>query len=370
MADIADGENPAYLSEQIITYLGNKRALLSFIGAAADTVRSELRQDKLVTFDVFSGSGIVARFFKRFSSRLYANDLEPYSELENRCYLTNRGDVNEEELSSILADLKVRIEKNLHGGFITGLYAPADERNIRPGERVFYTVRNAMYIDTARQEIEKLPEDLRRFFLAPLLYGASVHSNTSGVFKGFYKDKAGLGQYGGAGRNALSRILGNIELRLPVFSDFECDCGIFRLDAALAAREIPEEVDLAYLDPPYNQHPYGSNYFMLNLILDYRRPVSVSPVSGIPDDWNHSPYNRRRDAKKALFDLVAALRARYVLISYNSEGFVGYDEFVDYLSSLGRLSVMDKKYNTFRGCRNLGSRDAYVKEFLFLLKKC
>ncbi|MDR0684304.1 MAG: DNA adenine methylase [Spirochaetaceae bacterium] len=38
-------------------------------------------------------------------------------------------------------------------------------------------------------------------------------------------------------------------------------------DSNKIINNIPE-VDLAYLDPPYNQHPYGSNYFMLNLILD------------------------------------------------------------------------------------------------------
>ena len=32
------------------------------------------------------------------------------------------------------------------------------------------------------------------------------------------------------------------------------------------------DLDLAYFDPPYNQHPYGSNYFMLNLLVHYRRP--------------------------------------------------------------------------------------------------
>ena len=36
-----------------------------------------------------------------------------------------------------------------------------------------------------------------------------------------------------------------------------------------------EPVDLAYFDPPYNQHPYGSNYFMLN-IINGGKPVAYS----------------------------------------------------------------------------------------------
>ena len=44
-------------------------------------------------------------------------------------------------------------------------------------------------IDTIRKAIDSVPESYKKFFLAPLLYEASVHTNTSGVFKGFYKDK-------------------------------------------------------------------------------------------------------------------------------------------------------------------------------------
>ena len=362
-------ENPKFLTEQIITYIGNKRSLLPFIGKAVEKVRNDLKKDKLSLFDVFSGSGIVSRFFKQFACRLYANDLEAYSVLCNNCYLSNRSDIDENELSAILAELKIRIEDNLHGGFITELYAPKDENNIKKGERVFYTIRNAQYIDTARQEIALLPEEKQKFFLAPLLYGASVHNNTSGIFKGFYKNKEGIGQYGGTGRNALARICGNIELKSPVFSNFECDVIVTQKDATKAALDMQEEVDLAYLDPPYNQHPYGSNYFMLNLILNYRRPEDISLVSGIPSNWNHSPYNKKQEAQDTLFRLVDSMRAKYILISDNSDGFVKYDDFVKDLSSIGELTVMSTGYNTFRGSRNLNGRNIHVKEFLFLLKK-
>lgn len=362
-------EDREYLTKQIITYIGNKRLLLSFIGKAVESVKKELKADKLTMFDVFSGSGIASRFFKRYASRLYVNDLEAYCRLNNSCYLTNASSVDMTLLSNTLAELKKRVEENLRPGFIRELYAPADEAKITKGERVFYTIRNAMYIDTARQEIENLPEELQRFYLAPLIYGASVHNNTAGIFKGFYKNSQGIGQYGGTGKNALARITGNIELQLPVFSKYECDFCIYQKDARQAAEEMPEEVDIAYLDPPYNQHPYGSNYFMLNLILDYKRPATISKVAGIPNDWKHSAYNQRQNAQKELFKLVDSLNAKYILISYNSEGFVKYEDFVTYLSSLGELKTFSTKYHTFRGCRNLTERDIHVKEYLFLLKK-
>jgi adenine-specific DNA methylase len=89
--------------------------------------------------------------------------------------------------------------------------------------------------------------------------------NTSGVFKGFYKNKeTGIGQFGGSNQDALLRIKG--DLPFPIFSDFNCEVMVYNDDSNNVIKTAPE-VDLAYVDPPYNQHPYGSNYFMLNLIL-------------------------------------------------------------------------------------------------------
>ena len=69
-------EDPAFLREQIITYIGNKRALLDFIGSAVQRVKSRLGKQKLVAADLFSGSGIVSRFLKQHASLLISNDLE------------------------------------------------------------------------------------------------------------------------------------------------------------------------------------------------------------------------------------------------------------------------------------------------------
>jgi adenine-specific DNA-methyltransferase len=54
-------ENPAYLTAQLLTYLGNKRALLPFLEKGVGRVQKRLGRKKLSIFDAFSGSGIVAR---------------------------------------------------------------------------------------------------------------------------------------------------------------------------------------------------------------------------------------------------------------------------------------------------------------------
>ena len=363
-------ENEDYLTKQILTYIGNKRSLLKFITKGVQLVQQKLGKDKLDIFDVFSGSGIVARYFKQYADNLFVNDLEKYSQVTNECYLANRTEIHVAELHEVHRFLLSTISANpLQEGFITELYAPQNDDHIKEGERVFYTRRNAMYIDTMRQLIDRLDVSLQQFFLAPLLSEASVHSNTSGMFKGFHKNpKTGIGQFGGGNRDALCRIKGGIDLPFPVFSNFQCNSVIYCGDSNDIIRTAPE-VDLAYLDPPYNQHPYGSNYFMLNLIIENKRPEAVSKISGIAEGWNRSAYNKKRCAYDALNDLVSQIKAKYVLISFNSEGFIALDEMQVMLRKIGKVEVLETTYNTFRGCRNLANRDIHVQEYLFLLEK-
>jgi adenine-specific DNA-methyltransferase len=362
-------ESEEFLAEQLITYIGNKRALLDFIGNGVKIVQNRLAKNKLKIFDVFSGSGIVARFFKQFADLLIANDLEKYSAIINQCYLSNKSDVDIENLLCYYHEIIDETNKNLQKGIVAELYAPRDEQNIRPDDRVFYTVRNAMYIDTVRKFIEKMPAAIQKYFLAPLLSEASIHANTSGVFKGFYKNKeTGLGQFGGKNEDALFRIKGNIKLPFPVFSNFETDVLVLNGDSNNVINNIPQ-VDLAYLDPPYNQHPYGSNYFMLNLILDYTYPENTSAVSGIPDNWNRSNYNKAHYAYSSLKNLVENIQAKFVLISFNSEGFIGLEAMKTMLHKIGKVDVLETKYNAFRGSRNLNNRELHVREYLYLLEK-
>lgn len=364
-------ESKAFLSEQIITYLGNKRSLLSFIGNAIEYVKKDLKKEKIDTFDVFAGSGIVSRFLKQYSNNLFTNDLEDYTKTINTCYLTNKSQIDFKELDKwhkFLTD-KLSKEPLIDNGFIRRLYSPKYDKDIQAGERVFYTVRNARYIDTCRQLIDTIPEPYKTLFLGNLLYEASVKNNTGGVFKGFYKNsKTNIGQFGGNGRNALTRILSDINIQKPVFSNYECKVHVLQGDSNLICKILPE-VDLAYLDPPYNQHPYGSNYFMLNLINNYKEPDTISKVSGIPTDWNKSTYNKKAEALRSLKELCQNLNSKYILISFNSEGFVSYEEMTTMLESMGDVKTFDHKYNVFRACRNLKDRDIHVFEYLFLLKK-
>lgn len=366
----SNGENPDYLSRQLLTYIGNKRALLPYIDRAVRRVKERLGKSALRVMDVFSGSGVVSRYFKAHAALIISNDIEEYAAVTARCYLRNRSTVDLDGVANLVAELNRRVmTEPFPVGFIEELYAPRDESRITRQDRVFYTKENARRLDNYRRLIETAPLEGRELLLGPLLSEASVHANTAGVFKGFYKNRhTGVGQFGGTGSDSLARILSPITLQVPVLSQFECDYLVLQEDANRAIRRVTG-LDLAYIDPPYNQHPYGSNYFMLNLVARYERPTEISRVSGIPRDWRRSGYNVRAQSLLLFEDLLGHTDAPYVLISFNNEGFISTDQMLSLLRRQGTVEVFETRYNAFRGARNFDARPLHVTEQLLLLER-
>jgi adenine-specific DNA-methyltransferase len=370
---ISQLESKEYLGEQLITYIGNKRKLLDFIIEPVLILKGVLGKKKLSILDGFAGSGAVSRMFKQHCTVLHSNDLEPYARIIGECYLANRTDVASLEISEAIADLNSKRERHDLGvGFIEEMYAPNYDNAIADGERVFYTNQNAKIIDNMRRTIDDYPRNIRPFLLAPLLHKASVHANTSGVFKGFYKNSSTKrGQFGGNAVNCLSRITKEIELPEPVFSNFDCEYHMHQRDTNELVKDKDIAVDIAYFDPPYNQHPYGSNYFMLNIIESYERPCldKISEVSGIPNNWNKSAYNKKEQARQSFIDLIRDTQASFILVSYSNDGILSEDELHAIFSTFGHVEVIRKSYTTFRASRNLGNRSKTVSELLFVIKK-
>lgn len=139
-------ENNEFLEKQIITYLGNKRKLLNHIEAVIKDICRITGKNRFVCADLFSGSGVVARMLKQYSEKLIVNDMEEYSEIINKCYLTNSKDFDIEKYTYYLNMIHSVIQNGLHSGVIAENYAPQDMMHIKKNERVFYTPRNAQYI--------------------------------------------------------------------------------------------------------------------------------------------------------------------------------------------------------------------------------
>ena len=363
-------EDPAYLTRQLVTYIGNKRALLGLIRSAVDDVRRRTGQDKLRILDAFSGSGVVSRMLKQYASELVVNDTEDYARVISECYLANRGSTPTDVLAATVGALNRAVDAGSPSpGLIRRLYAPRDAAAIGPEDRVFYTPENADRLDTYRQLLEHEPLDIRSLLMGPLLSKASIHANTAGVFKGFYKDRGtGVGKFGGSGADALDRITARITLEPPILSRFECAYSVHQADANLLIDDVGG-FDVAYFDPPYNQHPYGSNYFMLNLLVNYEEPTEISRVSGIPTSWRRSDYNVRSKALPRLRELIGAVDAKFVILSFNDEGFVSPPEIREVLTEVGTVTEQRQPYTTFRGCRNLQNRSTQVVEHVYLIEK-
>lgn len=363
-------EDPEYLTRQLVTYIGNKRALLPVIRSAVETIRRRTGQDKLRILDAFSGSGVVSRMLKQYASELVVNDIEDYARVISECYLTNRDATSMEALDSSAKRLNDAVDAwRAAPGLFRRHYAPRDAASIDPDDRVFYTPENADRLDAYRQLLHDEPPDVKTLMFGPLLSAASIHANTAGVFKGFYKDRAtGIGKFGGSGADALQRITAQIRLQPPVLSRFECDYSVRQTDAN-ALVDAEKGFDIAYFDPPYNQHPYGSNYFMLNLLVNYEEPEGMSRVSGIPASWRRSDYNVKSKALPRLRDLITAVDARFVVLSFNDEGFVSPPEIREVLNEVGTVTEQQQSHATFRGCRNLQNRSAQVTEHVYVVEK-
>lgn len=367
--------NNTFYSNQVITYLGNKRLLLSKIEMIVQQIirnnYPNVRREEIIMADFFSGSGIVSRMLKTYAGTLYVNDFEPYTKIINECFLTNKNDFNEERFDELMAMIKSY--RKIYSGKIRRHYSPKDERNITQEDRCFYTNRNAVLIDTYRVAINRLVEEpMRKFFLASLLYEASVHVNTGGYFKGFYKDKVSkIGKFGGTNQDALKRILGKIDISKPILSDYDSDVRVFCEDTNELVKKITDIIDIAYIDSPYNQHPYGSNYFMLNTIIDYSKivPSELSKVSGIPKTWKRSNFYKKSEAGNSMDSLINDLKAKWIIISYSSDGLISKDKFEEILEKYGTFCVYEINYSVLKSGRKRKDSTNKLTEYIFVLKK-
>ena len=360
-----------FVNQNMLTCIGNKRKLIKDIYNCILDISKELGKEKLDIVDGFCGSTVVSRQLSYISNELYSNDLELYSYLMSICYMQVP---TEEQKNRIQSHITIMNEIAKNGpyfpGIICKMYSPNETNNVKEGERCFYTRENALIIDTLRKYIaENVEDDIKAYTLVPLLNKASIHTNTSGVFKGFYKNKDNIGQFGGTKEVALSRILKPIQLEMPIWNNLNYKHYAFNKDVLTFIHSLNKNVDVIYLDPPYNQHPYGSNYFMLNIIAKNEEPNDVSKVSGIPKHWNKSDFNSRQKAIKAMEELinVCVQKSKYTLISYNNEGIIQYEDW-DELFSKYHVTKKEILYDTFKGSRNMKDRSNKVTEIIYVVR--
>jgi adenine-specific DNA-methyltransferase len=364
-----------FVFHQLVPYLGNKRNLLDVIGAAIDATGIDPRTATFL--DAFAGSGAVSRYAKHRGFAVLANDWEPYAHALNLAAIECNAPP---QFASLGGHHRAIAQLNaLPGseGWVTGNLCPRDDNAPDPAsERLFYRRTTGMRIDAIRSRIAEwhaegqIDDAEVSCLLAPLLYQACWLANTSGVFKGFH---AG---WGGKNGTALHRILADLHLSPTRFLDNGRVHRVLAQDALSLATHVPEQVDIAYLDPPYNQHPYASNYHVLNSLVLWDQPILPPATargmkSAIRADWQQrrSPFNHRERAIEAyrhLLEELAKRNTRCVLTSYSTDGTIPLAQLVAATSEHGALQVFCRRHRRYRTSPTRPSARATNVEFVLL----
>ena len=373
-----------YLKENLIAYIGNKRRLLPFI---ENVFLEILDKDKNIktALDLFAGSGSVSRLLKTLDLEVYSNDWEYYSYILNYAHIR----INIEETKNMFihtGGLQNTIEtiNNINriknkDRYISKYYSPKNDYNPDlKNERLFYTQYNGTKIDIIRHNIEELYKNnainQKEYFylIASLIYEAATHTNTSGVFKAFHSG------FGGRNKDALSRILTPISLKeLPLYNGK--NGYVSMLDAKeFAIKNKDKKFDLVYLDPPYNQHQYGSNYHLLNTIALWDKPKINKNIyingkktdkGGIRKDWikTKSDYCYKKTAKNSLINLLDNINANHIVMSYSTDGIIEFDDLISILENKGDLKIATSEYVKYRGAKRSIVNKTKNIEYLFII---
>jgi len=291
----------------VIKYLGSKRRLVPVLGEmfTASGARSAL--------DLFTGTTRVAQEFKRRGGIVTTVDTARYSEVFARCYVETDGDaVDLDALTTALERLDAR---DGSPGYFTETFC-SSSRYLRPenGARVD-AIRAAIAADYGESPLFPI-------LLTSLIEAADRVDSTVGVQMAYLKQWA-------------PRAHNRLTLRLPELLPGTGTA--IRGDAVELAGTLGR-FDLAYLDPPYNQHRYFTNYHVWETLVAGDEPdhygIACKRVDA-RDDETKSAFNRKREMPDALRRCVESVDTRLLILSYNDESWIALDDLLALCESRG-----------------------------------
>jgi adenine-specific DNA-methyltransferase len=309
----------------VIAYLGSKRVLAPFLGSLAAAVGAR------TAVDLFTGTTRVAQALKRDGVYVTAVDTATYAEAIARCFVaTDAADIDDAELDEALARLSALPPTR---GYVTEVFCE---------QARFFQPDNGMRIDAIRDGIrdDYAGTPLEPILLTALLMAADRVDSTTGVQMAYLKDWA-------------PRSYRPLELRRP---DLLSGGGAAVRGDALDVAPLLSPVDFAYLDPPYNQHRYFSNYHVWETLVRWDAPAHYGVACKRIDARDHatrSRFNSRRKMPAALAELIGAVRAEVVVVSHNDESWITPDELTDMLLAAGHEEV---RRIGFDSARYVGAR--------------
>ena len=292
----------------MIKYLGSKRTLVPRIVALASAIREQHGAEAAA--DLFAGTTRVAQGLKRAGFEVTANDLATYSEVIATAYIECDAAAAPTALAAQIEHLNAL---SGHDGYVTRMFCH---------EARYFQPFNGRRIDAMRDEIERIATGRvdRAILLTALLEAADRVDSTTGLQMAYLKGWS-------------PRSFNPVELRVPALI---AGRGVAaREDANAFAREMAP-VDIAYLDPPYNQHSYFSNYHVWETLVRADAPESYGVARKRLDCRDvKSEYNAKGRAWAAFADVVRTVRARHLIVSFSNEGYFAFDDIVTLLEEVG-----------------------------------
>ena len=351
-------------------FIGNKEKLLPNI---YQEIQSLGFKNSGVFCDFFSGTSNVGRFFKEKGFKIISSDVLFFSYILQEAYIKNN---KQPKFTKLLKQIKVKNDtlfnssldsvinylNNIRGksGFIYKNYTPEgtkDSDNIR----MYFTGKNGKKIDAIREQIEVwknkklINKNEYYILLAVLVESVPFYSNISGVYGAFLK------KYD-------PRALKEFELKPIKIYKGQKDNEVYNLDSMDLIDSL--DVDILYLDPPYNGRQYGGNYHVLETIAKYDNP-EIKGVTGMRNyDDQKSDFCNAKKAIEALDKIANFSKYKVLVLSYNSEGIMPQKEIENTLNKYGNLEIKEINYLRFKSNSNGESKHKkHIKEQLYILTR-
>ncbi|HWF17481.1 MAG TPA: DNA adenine methylase [Acidimicrobiales bacterium] len=282
----------------MIKYLGSKRRLIPVLSEICHAAGAR------TALDLFTGTTRVAQAFKAQGVHVTAVDSARYAHVFARAYVeADAASTDMGALGAAVAHLNA-----LPGteGYVTEVFS----RQAR-----FFQPHNAARIDAVRDAIEA---EFARSALYPILLTSLIEAadrvdSTTGVQMAYVKAWA-------------PRSFNPLQLRVPEL--LEGPGRAVKGDAVELAPTLGH-FDLAYLDPPYNQHRYFTNYHVWETLVAWDAPEAYGVARkriDARDPSTRSAFNSKRTMADALGAVVAAADCDLLVLSYNDESWLALAE--------------------------------------------
>lgn len=296
----------------MIKYLGSKRRLVPTLGRLYEL------SGATTALDLFTGTTRVAQAFKRRGGYVTAVDSARYAEAFGRCWI----ETAREAIDAAALHDALRYLGSLEGepGYFTETFCTR-ARYLQP--------KNGERIDAIRDAIEREYRDTPLYWLllTSLILAADRVDSTTGLQMAYLKAWA-------------ARSFNDLELRDPGLLP-----GIGRAVRGDAQALAPTlgSFDLAYLDPPYNQHRYFTNYHVFETLVAWDAPAHYGVACKRADSrepHTKSAFNSKRSMPASLARTIAAVDAEVLLVSYNNEAWLGLNDLRDMCADRGHVVAL------------------------------